>query len=159
MSGAGTTCGLRRLAALLSVGGALLAAGCSTRRTLTIDSVPTGAHVWVDGRPRGTTPVAIDFVHYGTFHVRLEHEGYASLAQDVGVKSEIDGYPVLDLPFELLVPSKRWDWSARLVPLPPAPEPSEMDAALGRAHALRERTYRELAEPGTPKPRPVPRKR
>ena len=159
MSDAAKRCALRRLAALLSVGAALVAAGCSTRRTLTIDSVPTGARVWVDGRLRGTTPVAIDFVHYATFAVRLEHEGYASLAQDVGVRSEIDGYPVVDLPFELLVPSKRWTWSAHLVPLPSAPQPSEMDAALGRAHALRERTYRELAEPGTPKPSAVPRTR
>lgn len=142
---------LLRLGALLgAVLGGLLAGACSTRRTLWIESTPPGASVWVDGVPRGTTPVALPFVHYGGFALRLEHPGYASWSGDVGVASEIDGYPVVDLPYELLVRQKQWRTHVRLEPLPPRPGASELDEVLERARGFRERTRREAHADGAP---------
>ena len=69
---------------------AALLAGCSTKRTLTIDSTPPGAAVWVDGERKGTTPVQVPFVHYGTFEVRLEKNGYEALAEEVTVPTKIE---------------------------------------------------------------------
>jgi hypothetical protein len=134
-------------AALL--GSAVLGA-CSTNRTLTIDSEPHGAAVWVNGHLRGTTPVQVPFVHPGTWTVRLEKPGYSSLAQEVAVASTFSDYPVVDLPGELLVRERRWRVVLPLSPLPPRPSPAELGTALERAHAYRERARREVAEPGTP---------
>lgn len=131
------------LALLLAPLLAALLAGCSTQRTLVLDSRPGAAKVWVDGRYRGTTPVEIPFVHYGGFSVRMEHAGYASWSGDVGVASELDGYPVVDLPFELLVRRKRWSYRVDLEPLPPRPGTPELDAVLERARSFRARTQRE----------------
>ena len=140
-----------RACALLGVAVAgLLLAGCSTRRTLTIDSTPSGATVWVNGRERGRTPVEVPFVHPGTWTVRLELPGYASVSQEVAVASTFHDFPVVDLPGELVVRDRRWRVVLPLRPLPARPSPDDLAGALERAHAYRERARREAAEPGTP---------
>jgi hypothetical protein len=142
-----------RLLGVLLLASALPA--CSTKRTLTIDSDPGGAQVWVNGRPRGVTPVDVPFVHPGTWSVRLEKPGYASLAQDVGVRSGIGDYPLVDLPYELAVRQRRWLWVGKMTPLPPRPGDADIQSALERAREFRERTRREVAEsgaaPGSPR--------
>lgn len=47
--------------------------GC-VRRTITIDSSPSGALVWLNDQEVGRTPVTVDFLYYGDYDVRLEHE-------------------------------------------------------------------------------------
>jgi hypothetical protein len=51
------------------------ASGC-VRRTVTIDSQPPGAIVWLNDREVGRTPVEVDFLFYGDYDVRLVKEGY-----------------------------------------------------------------------------------
>lgn len=138
--------------ALLAVLLVAALAGCSTKRTLTIDSDPGGARVWVNGRLRGVTPVNVPFVHPSTWNVRLEKAGYASLAEDVGVHSGIGDYPIVDLPYELLVRENRWRWVGKMTPLPARPGEPELQSALDRAREFRDRTRRETAE-GVPAPR------
>lgn len=129
---------------LLCVGA--LAAGCSTRRTLTIASRPSGARVWVDGTDRGMTPIAVPFVHYGRFHVRLEKEGYRALAEEIVLPNRIDGYPVVDLPYELTVRNRQFQRTFDLEPMSRAPVESEVEEIRRRADAFRERTARETSE-------------
>jgi hypothetical protein len=133
---------------------AALLVGCSTKRTLTIQSTPPGARVWVNGEARGVTPVAVPFTHYGTFEVRLEKNGYEAHAEEVRVPTRIDGYPVIDLPFELLVRRRNFTWQRTLVPLS-TPSDRAMEELLRDAEAFRERTLRE-ARPGAPPPPPPP---
>jgi hypothetical protein len=138
---------------LLAAAAALgLLAGCSTRRVLVIDSAPRGAQVWVNGVPRGTTPTEVSFVHYGRFEVRLEREGHEALAEEVFIPSKIDGYPIVDLPFEILVRERRFRWTGTLRPLRGRPTEADMAGVLDRAKEFRERTLRETREPGTPGP-------
>ena len=64
----------------LSIFGMVLAVliafnGC-VRRTITITTEPQGTLVWLNDREVGRTPVDVDFKHYGTYDVRLEHPGY-----------------------------------------------------------------------------------
>jgi hypothetical protein len=139
-----------RLTTSLAALAALACAGCSTQRTLTIDSEPGGAEVWVNGRHRGTTPVDVSFVHPGTWSVRLEKKGYASLAKDVGVRSQFHDYPLVDLPYELSVRRRAWRWVGRLTPLPERPSEEDLRSALERAEAFRERTRREVTEADVP---------
>ena len=83
--------GGRRAAAMLLVLCAGLLAGCSTKRTLTIDTEPRGARVWVNDRYVGESPVAVPFVHYGDFEVRLEKPCHHPWAWIVRVPTRFDG--------------------------------------------------------------------
>ncbi|MHC5009630.1 MAG: PEGA domain-containing protein [Planctomycetota bacterium] len=126
---------------------AVALAGCSTKRILTIDSAPDAARVWVNGEDRGQTPVDHVFVHYGVTHVRLEKEGYESLSEDVEISPAIDGYPVIDLPFEILVPERRFRWTGRMRPLTGEVTEESIQEDIRRAETFRERARREAGEP------------
>jgi len=140
----------RSLPLLALLAATVLVAGCSTQRTLVVNSDPQGARVWVNGEEKGVTPVAVPFVHYGTFDVRLEKKGYEAYAAEVRVPSRIDGYPVIDLPFELAVRRRGFAWTGRLQPVPPATDEA-LRQLVEDARAFRERTLRE-ARPDTPPP-------
>lgn len=110
------------------------------KRTLTIDSAPSGATIWVNGQKQDSpTPVTIDFTWYGWWEVRLEKEGYESLSTEVHVKSRPDGYPLIDLPLERITPDYHVRRTLRLVPLDPDPEEADLQAVRERAEALRDR--------------------
>ena len=74
MTRAVTSILLFALAAALST-----AAGGCVRRTMRITSDPSGALVYLNDREVGRTPVDVDFVHYGTYDVRLVREGSEAL--------------------------------------------------------------------------------
>ncbi len=152
-----------RPAAFLLPLAALLGA-CSTQRTITILSDPPGATVWMDGKDRGTTPVTLPFVYYGDAEVRLEKEGYQSIAAVLEIPTQIDGYPYVDLPFELTVRHRGFQWRATLPPLAREHPKPEVAALLDRAKTFRERTRREAdpSELRAPPPEdrsPAPRAR
>ena len=128
---------------LLLVLGLLVVGGCSTKRTLTISSTPAGADLWVAGEKRGQTPVRIPFVHYGDVEVRVEKPGYETIAAVVHVPTQIDGYPLIDLPFEFTVRNRAFFWHATLEPLTREPTEQEVEGVLQRASTFRERTLRE----------------
>lgn len=52
---------------------------------LTIESRPTGASVYVDGRLVGTTPLQLPDVAAGEHAVRLEHDGYRTWSSSVRI--------------------------------------------------------------------------
>jgi hypothetical protein len=52
---------------------------------LVVDSRPSGAKVFVDGRPVGTTPLALPSVSAGEHTIRLEHDGYKNWSSSVNV--------------------------------------------------------------------------
>jgi len=133
------------LAALLATT-MLLFGACSTKRTLTIHSEPPGATIWVNGEERGRTPYTIDFVYYGTFDIRLEKKGYESFAREVLVPSQIDGYPIVDLPFEFVVRGRHFSWSTKLEPIPSTPSDDEFQSFLDTARAFRAEA-REKTDP------------
>jgi hypothetical protein len=143
-----TAFGLRAAAVGLA---ALLLAGCSTQRTLEIASEPPGARIWVNGDlQRGVTPVEVPFTHYGRFDVRLEKEGYRSVATELVVPTELDGYPLIDLPLEMANARRRFRQVVRMEPLVAAPTEADVQRILREARTLKERAQREVIEPGTP---------
>lgn len=135
---------------LLLLAAALLG-GCAMKHTLTIDSKPSGAAIWVNGEKQaGTTPVEIPFTHYGYFDVRLEKAGHESVATTLHVATELDGYPLVDLPFDVLGGHKRF---RQVVPLPPLPQNTTQAAAEAIARegrAFRDAARRAAEEAGTP---------
>ena len=52
--------------------------GC-VERTIRITSDPPGTLVYLNDEEVGRTPVTVPFLFYGTYDVRLEHEGYRPL--------------------------------------------------------------------------------
>jgi len=147
--------------ASLAVGLASLAlAGCGMQRALVVTSNPPGARLTVNGVEHGATPQRIPYTHDGLFTLRLEREGYESVADEVRTETARDALPGVDF-FAENFPPRRERVTTKHYDLRPLsstpPTQAEIDAALARARAFRERTAAEIAEPGTPTPsRPRP---
>lgn len=127
---------MRRAAAVISLA-ILLAAnvGC-VRRTISIDSTPPGALVWVNDQELGRTPFETDFLFYGTYDVRLVHpEREPQLTTGHARPPLWDNIP-LDLAAEMLPMhlQSRVHWHYDLEPRQDEPE-----ALLQRANQFRAR--------------------
>jgi hypothetical protein len=68
---------MHRLATLLIV--SCFLAGCGVQRSLTVQSNPPGALVYLNGLEVGRTPVTREFTWYGTYDVELRKERYNTL--------------------------------------------------------------------------------
>ncbi|MCP3902701.1 MAG: PEGA domain-containing protein [Planctomycetes bacterium] len=123
----------------------LLAAvpGC-VQRTIKITSEPSGALVWLNDREIGRTPVDVEFVHYGTYDVRLVRDGYEALLTSGDAMPPWWDNVGLDLVAEVLPLelTSHFDWHFEL-------EPAETEVEAGRAelvdraNAIRERLAEE----------------
>ena len=124
----------------------LMPLGC-VERTVSIESVPSGATVWVNDREVGVTPCEFSFTHYGTFDVRVALDGYEPLVLGAEATAPWWDTMPLDLVAEVL-PGRfvsRNAWRFELVPGEVAPE-----ELLRRAGELRGRTA--LRGPEVPAP-------
>lgn len=129
------------LLAILTVGGAAIGlGGCTGRvvRTMTIETVPPGALVEVNDNEVGRTPLTAEFTHYGTYRIRMELPGYQTLTVCEPVRAPWYQWPLIDLPFETVIPGTRRD-QHHLGPyqLQPATV-SDADELLERAEAMRD---------------------
>lgn len=146
------------LLALLAVVGTI-GPGCRTmKRTLEIDTEPSGARIWIDGREQASrTPVRLPFTWYRTWEVRAELDGYQRLAAEVHVPTRPDGYPVLDLVLERTTPDLYVRRVLRLEPLVAEPTEADSQQVLERARAFRQHAEAEAARglpPGTERKAP-----
>ncbi len=117
----------------LLIGMCVLVSGC-VRRTIAISSEPAGALVWLNDREIGRTPVDVDFLHYGTYDVRLVKDGYEPLLTFGEAKPPLWDTVGLDL-FAELIPAElesRTEWHYTL-----EPRNDDRDALLERANAIR----------------------
>jgi TonB family protein len=56
--------------------------------TLRVETIPTGAGVWINGEPKGSTPLELAGLPLGSYEVRLEMKGYESQTKTVSVTDE-----------------------------------------------------------------------
>jgi hypothetical protein len=75
----------------------LICSGCEVQRTLTIQSNPQGALVFLNDQEIGRTPVTQYFKWYGTYDVELRKEGYESLRTTSKVWAPWWQVPPIDL--------------------------------------------------------------
>ena len=120
-----------------------------------MDSNPSGAHVFINGKDRGLTPQTIRYAHEGRFEIRLEKQGYESLAEEFETTSHADAIPGPDIVLENLPgPTRRV--TSRTFELAPLKRSSyseaEMKAMLSKADAFRREAKASFVEPGTPQP-------
>jgi hypothetical protein len=78
-------------------------------RRLMVRSNPPGATVYVDGYEIGTTPIATDFIYYGTRQIRLVKDGYETLTVDQPIATPWWEFPPLDFVSENVVPGNLRD--------------------------------------------------
>ena len=126
---------------LVSVCALVLTAGC-VRRTLTINTEPSGALVLLNDEEVGHSPVTTDFTWYGDYDVIVRHPGYETLKTHLPVRHPWYQIPPIDFFFEVLWPgrihdARSYDFSLVEAEAPTRPELIE------RAEALRDRALFE----------------
>ncbi len=130
-----TTAGCWGLAALVVL--ACLGTGC-VRRTLTLNSDPQGARVFLNDDEIGTSPVSVDFTWYGTYDVILRKDGYESLKTSHRIEPPWYQWLVVDFVTEVLLPIDFHDKQEATFTLEPA-RPIDHQTLREEAAQFRER--------------------
>ena len=130
------------LLALLCAG----AAGCVERRMM-IRSNPPGASVYVDGYEIGTTPIATDFIYYGTRQIKLVKDGYETLTVNQPIPAPWYEYPGVDFVSENVVPGNLRDVRTLTYQLSP-----QLMAPVDQLRARAEQLRQSAPRPATPPP-------
>lgn len=127
--------------------------GC-VLRSLTIDSEPPGAMVYLDDEPIGETPVTTTFTYYGTRKITLEKvdtEGRLLYERKIVYeKIKPPFYQILPLDFfsEIVLPMKLKDehyLTYQLDPLKPLPKQERQKMVIQNSEELRERLRTPVA--------------
>ena len=135
--------GLWMLSAVLLV----LPACRSTNRVLEIHTDPPGADIWINGvKQASKTPVRYPFVHYGRFEVRVEKQGYESLAKDVAIPTPYEARPGIDLITEHTVPIRVVTRTLTLRPHQTGAADPRVKAHLRAAEAFRAQSMKAANE-------------
>ncbi len=109
--------------------------GC-VRRTLTINTEPAGAVVFLNDEEVGSSPVSVDFTWYGDYSVICRKEGYQTLNTNWVVKAPWYQWPAIDFFADVLWPGTIHDQREATFALAEATTP-EPDEVLQRAEAMR----------------------
>lgn len=127
--------------------------GC-VLRTITIDSEPPGATVYLDDEPIGQTPVTTKFIYYGTRKFTLEKTDIDGrlLAKRLTVYEKIKTpyyqYVPLDFFAELILPIKIEDahyFLYQLEPVEERPVEEHKEKLLKNASELKERLFQHTS--------------
>jgi len=119
---------------------ALPLAGCRAERHLVFVSEPPGAHVRLDGKVVGRTPLDLRFEHYGTRRISIYRSGYRSHDEVIEVETPWFFVFPLDYVSEILLPFGWEDIHRFEVVLEPQTgevTEGDMESVLGRAERLR----------------------
>jgi len=111
----------------------LFMTGC-IERTIRITSDPSGALVYLNDEEVGRTPVAVTFLFYGTYDVRLERDGYKPLWTAQKAHAPWWEAPGPDLIAEMIPHNKteqRWHFVLEVAPY------GDDEVLIGRAKQLR----------------------
>ena len=119
----------------------LVCSGC-VRRTLTINTEPQGATVFLNDEEIGPTPVSRDFLWYGDYDVIIRKDGYETLQTHWKIKAPWYDHSPFDFFAEVLWPGEIHDEYSTSYTLRPA-EPIDVDAVISRARELRDRALFE----------------
>lgn len=120
----------------LSLAIAAATAGC-VRRTMTINTEPQGASVWLNDEEIGRTPVSVDFQWYGDYDVVARLAEYETLRTHQQINAPWYQTPGIDFVAEVLYPG--WIVDARELHFELSPESlPTRDELLDNAKDMRE---------------------
>ena len=92
---------MRKVTAIVGLLSAVVLIGC-VERTMTINSNPPGALVYLNDQEIGRTPVTKDFLWYGNYDVQVRKEGYHTINTSEPVIAPAYEWPPFDLLAELV---------------------------------------------------------
>lgn len=110
-----------------------LVAGC-VQRSISVDTQPQGALVYLNGEESGRTPFTRDFTWYGTYDVVVRAEGYETLRTRQPVIAPWWQWPPFDLIAELFPAKDQRSYTYTLTPA--ADSAIDVDAILARSGEL-----------------------
>lgn len=116
----------------------VLLAGC-VERTITINTVPDGAMVFLNDEEIGRTPVSKNFTWYGDYDVVIRKQGFRTLKTSAFVREPWYQIPPLDFFSECLFPATLRDKHYLEYELD-AMELAEPNELVKRATEFKERT-------------------
>ena len=93
-----------RIAVALSLAAVCLSAHGCVRRSLTINTEPQGALIWLNDEEVGRSPVTIDFLWYGDYGVIARLEGHETLSTHQEITAPWYELPGFDFVTEVLYP-------------------------------------------------------
>lgn len=105
--------------------------GCATKRTITINTEPEGALVYLNDQEVGRTPLTRDFTRYGTYDVQIRKEGYETLDTTTQVVAPPWYWPPFDLFSELIGVTDHRDRTFKLEPA--STQPADQTIMISRA--------------------------
>ena len=82
--------------------------GC-VERSITIETDPPGATVWVNSEEKGKTPLTVPFTFYGTYEFRFELEGYQTVVVNEDLNAPAYQIFPLDLVTDVFLPGTLHD--------------------------------------------------
>ncbi len=115
--------------------------GC-VRRTLTINTEPAGALVYLNDEAVGRSPVTTDFTWYGDYDVIVRQPGYQTLKTHMLVQRPWYQIPPIDFFFEVFWPGHIHDTRSYDFTLTPYVQPTP-DELIERAQSVRDRALYE----------------
>jgi len=118
---------------LLILAVVLTAAGC-VRRSMSIQTEPPGALVYLNGEEVGRTPLQRDFLWYGTYEVVIRKEGNETLRTRQKVIAPWWQWPPFDLFAELFPLDDKRSYQYTLTPA--ADSAIDLDAILVRSSEM-----------------------
>jgi len=144
---------MRSATALLALAVAASSVACQADKRLWIESEPSGATVLLDHQVVGTTPLELEFIHYGTRRLGLELEGYQLYERDLELPAPWYGRFPLDIVSEVLLPIGWEDHKVARVALEPV-RPALTDEELARVRARAE-SFRNATADGPQNLKPL----
>ena len=119
-------------------GAAALAVGGCVERTLTIQSDPPHALVFMNDEEAGRTPFTRPFAWYGTYDVQVRKEGYQTVKTHTKVIAPWWQWVPFDLVAELIPVHLEDAHTVRYTLAPARAQPADPDALIQRGQQLRE---------------------
>ncbi len=119
----------------------LAASGC-VRRTLTIETAPSGALVYLNDEEVGRSPVSTDFLWYGDYDVVIRKQGHQTLITHAKIDAPWYQYPPIDFFAEVLYAGDIHDTRKLSYTLEPE-QPPGRDELVQRAEELRQASLPE----------------
>ena len=119
--------------------------GC-VRRRMTVRSNPPGAMLYIDDQQIGQTPVATDFIYYGTRKIKLVKDGFETMTTYQTISPPWYQIPPLDFLSENLAPREIRDERVLQFNLQPQRVVPTAEL-LGRATGLRQSSIEGMIAP------------
>jgi len=114
-----------------------IAGGCGVHRTITVNSEPPAALVYMNDQEVGRTPFTRDFTWYGWYDVQVRLDGYETLQTRTRLIAPWWQWPPIDLLAEIC-PFRPMDHRTITYTLRPAStQPADPQVLLARAQAMR----------------------